>query len=298
MIPQLNGEIGIWLYELLVVRMCCWNGLLSDWRGFRRPQVQVGRKHQHERRNDAERKIGEHNRKHPPYGGGIAGVMRRCYPPNEGACNQPCKRREIAAESGDCERAPAIRANEIIRVRHDFSRWNHREAIRALASGHASPPKRSCKIHQARGREKPPRGRSSHQRKLDAMAHGVYALGAHVDTIAQAEDPGRSAGPAATVRLRDDGMVALAVGAPLPGDFLEAVDAHETFDENLEKLDKEPEFLHRNNQRVKFLAETAFHELRGLPVHQLALGSVGAALGFRAFRRDLIEFDAAIGPER
>jgi hypothetical protein len=37
-----------------------------------------------------------------------------------------------------------------------------------------------------------------------------------------------------------------------------------------------------------------FHELRGLPVHQFAFGTGGAALGFRSFRSDLLKIPVGI----
>ena len=92
-------------------------------------------------------------------------------------------------------------------------------------------------------------------------------------------------------------MVALAIDGALSGYFFEAINTDQAFDENFHQFDEETEFLHGNNQRVVFLAETAFHELRGLPFHQFALGGFGAALGFGTFRCDFFELGAAIGSE-
>src|ERR1700735_5238139 len=97
------------------------------------------------------------------------------------------------------------------------------------------------------------------------------------------------------MRLADDGVIAVAKYAALAGSLFEAVDADEAFDEDVDELDEESEFLHGNNQRVVFVAEMLLHELRRLPFHELALGAIGTALGFGAFSGDFAELRAAIG---
>ena len=64
----------------------------------------------------------------------------------------------------------------------------------------------------------------------------------------------------------------------------------------VDQLDEESEFLHGNNQRVVFLAEMAFHELRCFPFHEFALGAIGAALGFRTLRGDFGSSTRRYGP--
>ena len=96
------------------------------------------------------------------------------------------------------------------------------------------------------------------------------------------------------LQLADDSVIALAILATGGGELFHLIDAHQSFDENIYKLHKESEFLHRNNQRFKFLTQTALHELRRLPIHQLAFGGVGAAFSFGRFDGNFIEFLAAI----
>ena len=93
----------------------------------------------------------------------------------------------------------------------------------------------------------------------------------------------------------DDGVVALAKDAARSGEFLQRADGKKTFHEDVEKFDKAPVFLDGNNQAVVFLAEMLFHELSGFPVHQFALGAIGAALGFGGLRGDF--FELAMGIE-
>ncbi len=71
--------------------------------------------------------------------------------------------------------------------------------------------------------------------------------------------------------------------------IFQSIDRQQPLDENFEQLDKTPKFLHRNDQRFVFLSEMRFHELCCLPIHQFALGPVGAAFRFRRFRSDLLK---------
>ena len=52
------------------------------------------------------------------------------------------------------------------------------------------------------------------------------------------------------------------------------------------QLDEEAVLRGADDQRVELLADALLHELDLLPLHQLALGIGGAALGLRAFVRD------------
>src|SRR5579871_4214987 len=123
-------------------------------------------------------------------------------------------------------------------------------------------------------------------RKFHAMAKRIDALSAHAYFVAKAENELFAFAARCAVWFADDGMIALAEKAALAGGFFQPVDAHQAFHKYFYQLDEESEFLHGNNQRVIFLAEMAFHELRGLPIHQLAFGAIGAALGFGTFRSD------------
>ena len=129
------------------------------------------------------------------------------------------------------------------------------------------------------------------------MAERVDALGADAHPIAQVKGQPRTPASRAAARFGNDGMLALVIETARAGKFLEAVNADEPLDENFHEFDEKAEFLDGNNQRVVLLAQVVFHELRGLPFHQLTLGGFGAALGFGAFRGDFIEFYAAIGTE-
>ena len=84
-------------------------------------------------------------------------------------------------------------------------------------------------------------------------------------------------------------MVALAVDTTGAGRFFERGDWQQSFHKNFEELDEAAELLNRDDQSFVFLAEVLFHELRGLPIHQLALGRIGAALGLGGFRGDFLE---------
>src|SRR5260370_27171621 len=101
----------------------------------------------------------------------------------------------------------------------------------------------------------------------------------------------RAARSAATASASkgDDGVIALAQHAACAGEFFESVDGKKAFDEDFEEFDKAAELLDGNDQAVVFLAEVLLHELSSFPVHQFALGAIGAALGFGGFRSDFFE---------
>src|SRR5712692_9481907 len=100
--------------------------------------------------------------------------------------------------------------------------------------------------------------------------------------------------PSFTAPERDDGVIALAIDATRVCRFFQGVDGQQPFHEHLEKLDKAPVFLNGDDQRIVFLAQVLFHELRRLPIHQLALGAISSAFGFGSFRRNLLELSMGI----
>src|ERR1700677_1269420 len=108
------------------------------------------------------------------------------------------------------------------------------------------------------------------------MPEWVDSFGAHAYPVSQPKHSLPAGATRAVVRLRHDGMVAVAINAPLPRRFLETVDADQAFDEDLHEFDEESEFLHGYDQSLVLLAQVAFHELRRLPIHQFALGGIGA----------------------
>src|SRR5260370_34762518 len=160
--------------------------------------------------------------------------------------------------------------------------------------------------------------------EFDAFAHGVDAFGAHADLVAEvpfdltrfcaatgsrtdcggaandartrcgAATAGTARSAATSTGQGDDGVIALAKDAARAGEFFQSDDGKKAFHEDLEKLDEAAVFLDGNNQAVIFLAEVLFHELSGLPVHEFALGAVGAALGFRGSRSDFFQIPVRI----
>src|SRR5260370_19335198 len=130
------------------------------------------------------------------------------------------------------------------------------------------------------------------QGEFDALAHGVDAFGADADLVAEvpfdlarlcATTSGNATGSATTAAATlqgDDGVISLSKHAPHTGEFLERADGKKAFDEDFEEFDKAAVFLHGDNQAVVFLPEMLLHELSGFPIHQFALGAVGAALRF------------------
>src|ERR1700722_13552407 len=129
------------------------------------------------------------------------------------------------------------------------------------------------------------------------MPEGIDSFGAHFYAIPQTENTLLSFAAGTAMRFSDDGVIAVAVDAALAGRFLQAVNTDKPFDKNLDQLNEESEFLDGDYQRVVLFAQMAFHELRGLPFHQFALGAIGAALRFRTFRSDFLKFDSAVWPE-
>jgi len=106
----------------------------------------------------------------------------------------------------------------------------------------------------------------------------------------------RAARPAAAAWASesDDGVIAFAEHASRSGKFFQGADGQKAFDEDFEEFDEAAVFLNGNDQAVVFLAEMRFHELSGFPVHEFALGAIGAAFGFRSFRSDFFELSMGI----
>ena len=64
-------------------------------------------------------------------------------------------------------------------------------------------------------------------------------------------------------------------------------DVHEPFDVVLDQLDEQAERRDAGDVALEFIADLVGHELHFLPLQQLALGIVGAALHLRGVARDL-----------
>src|SRR5205085_8665137 len=93
---------------------------------------------------------------------------------------------------------------------------------------------------------------------------------------------------------RDDSVVALTIDAVSIRGFFQRADGQQSLHENLKKFDEAAELLHRDDQPVVFFSKMLLHELRGLPIHQFALGRIGAALGLGSFRSNVFETSVRI----
>src|SRR5712691_6757952 len=132
-------------------------------------------------------------------------------------------------------------------------------------------------------------------REFHAATHRVNALRANAHAIAMlpcellrlcaaTASCARPAAPLITARHRHDGVILLAIHAARACRFLQRVDWEQALDKHLEQLHEASKLLHGNYQSVVFLAEMLLHELRRLPVHQLALRAIRAPLRFRSLR--------------
>ncbi len=140
--------------------------------------------------------------------------------------------------------------------------------------------------------------------EFDAFAHRIDPFGAHADFIAvvpfelawlcAAATTGAARSAATPTGQGHDSVIALAKHASRAGEFFQRPDGKKALHEDFEKLDKTAVFLHGNDQPVVFLAEMLLHELSGFPVHQFALGAVGALEEFAGTRCVLRERDHAI----
>jgi len=123
-------------------------GRLGDWR--QRRVAQICRRHQNERRNDAERKKAIKSREDR------AEIVRG----PRGEFPDDCPR-EKTRKCGNRARAgrglkprAALRAHDIVRSSRSFRRWNFRLAVRTYTNGHASPPETIAYNSRNRGPKK------------------------------------------------------------------------------------------------------------------------------------------------
>jgi len=68
------------------------------------------------------------------------------------------------------------------------------------------------------------------------------------------------------------------------------------FDEQVGEFDEEAELGDAGDQAVEVFAHAVLHELDLLPLHEFALGFVGATLGVAGFLGDVVEFVEWMGP--
>src|SRR4029077_286504 len=117
------------------------------------------------------------------------------------------------------------------------------------------------------------------------MAHGIDALSANFDAVAQTPYTllgFRGSAPSArTFRAanRNDCVIVFAIHAAGSHGILEGIDRQQSFDKYLEQFHEAAILLYRDDQALVFIAEMLFHELRGLPIAQFAYRGSGAPLG-------------------
>ncbi len=129
-------------------------------------------------------------------------------------------------------------------------------------------------------------GFAGDQRELQAARGAVDAVEQNVHALAELKH-------LAGVRA-DDSPVGFAEEEVVDGAEGERgrkrLNGDEAFDEELVELDEEAVLGAGEDGRVEVLADAVLHELDLFPLHQLALGIVGAALGLRGLERDGGEF--------
>ena len=133
----------------------------------RRGIPQIGRKHQHQRRNDAERKKRIERRQNS------AQVSRQTCgeSPSDCPCCQSAESRNGARSGSHLQPRLALRALHVIRTRHGHRRRNFRLAMRTHANSHGSPPRWS--IYNNRNR--PAKKRKDGERRTWHNCSGVKA---------------------------------------------------------------------------------------------------------------------------
>jgi hypothetical protein len=115
--------------------------------------------------------------------------------------------------------------------------------------------------------------------ELQPVPHAVDAVQADADSSAEIE--------LALGILANDGAQALAVDVLV---IDQGIERYKTFHEEIRQLHEESVLGQADDERVKFVAEVLRHEVDLLPLHQFALGVLGAALGFGSFRGEGVEF--------
>jgi len=126
------------------------------------------------------------------------------------------------------------------------------------------------------------------ERELQAARGAVDAVEQDVHTLAELEDAAGAGSDDGAVGVAEDEAVELSEGQRLR----ERGDGYEAFDEEVVKLDEEAVLGAGEDGRVEVFADAVLHEFDFFPLHQLALGVVGAALGLGGFGGDGGEFFA------
>src|SRR2546430_1556577 len=142
-------------------------------------------------------------------------------------------------------------------------------------------------MRSARTRTLSPRCHSS-WRGFAPRPGGEAAVAAANDARTRAASSATASGTS-TTSDGDDDVIAFAQHAARTGEFFQSADGKKAFDEDFEEFDEAAVLLHGNDQAVVLLAEMFFHELSGFPVHEFALGAIGAAFGFGGLRSDFFE---------
>ena len=114
--------------------------------------------------------------------------------------------------------------------------------------------------------------------ELNFLFYRVDAVHEHSNPLTQAVD--------LSVALADDLARVFVVGVAVVD---QRVQRDQSFDKQIGELDKESELGDADDQAVEVFADAILHELDLLPLHQLALGFVGAALGVAGLFGDLVK---------
>ena len=123
-------------------------GCLGDRSG--RSIAQIGSKHKHQRRNDAERKKRVQRWQDAPQ---VAWRAHR-KPPRDRAGGKTRQGRNGARAGGNLQPRAALRTHNIVRTRRCFRRGDLRLAMRTNANGHGSPPGANAYNNRNRARMK------------------------------------------------------------------------------------------------------------------------------------------------
>src|SRR5271156_1055062 len=150
--------------------------------------------------------------------------------------------RQMPLNSGSVPKLPAG-AGSSRRPNHTSTRPRFQPASPRRNSDIVSPPSFTSEASTIIAR------RVLDQRKFHAVAEWIDALRPHAHAIPQPKSPSRSPATARTaIRLANNRMMAVLIRASLPGNFLQPVNAHQPFPENLHQLHEESELMHRKAQ--------------------------------------------------
>src|SRR5271168_3896184 len=144
--------------------------------------------------------------------------------------------RQMPLNSGSVPKLPAG-AGSSRKPNHTSTRPRFQPASPRRNSDIVSPPSFTSEASTIIAR------RVLDQRKFHAVAEWIDALRPHAHAIPQPKSPSRPPATARTaIRLANNRMMAVLIRASLPGNFLQPVNAHQPFHENLHQLHEESNF--------------------------------------------------------